>query len=149
MSAPTQQALVRSALWRGAIAAALVPTTLVMLLVALDVWMGTVAAPFLAFPGNLLLAALYAVVAVRAFLLARHGAQTERGAFADRALVLASLVVGGMMLVLPAITELGEPGGIVVAIYALVTTAVLVVLGRANWKTPSAQGRLDAHDPVI
>lgn len=136
VSDPVQRAITRSALWRGVIAAVLVPITLVILLVALDVWRASVGAAFLALPGNLLLA----VVAIRAFLLARRGAQTERGASTDRALVLVCLVVGGFMLVLPALTALGAPGGIAVAIYAVAITAVLVVLCRSNWRTPSFRG---------
>ncbi|MBD8217639.1 hypothetical protein IFU40_03215 [Microbacterium sp. CFBP 13617] len=149
VSDPVQRAITRSALRRGVIAAVLVPVTLVILLVALDVWRASVGAAFLALPGNLLLAVLFAVVAIRAFLLARRGAQTERGASTDRALVLVCLVVGGFMLVLPALTALGAPGGIAVAIYAVAITAVLVVLCRSNWRTPSSGAPLAAHGPVI
>lgn len=139
----------RAALWRGVIAVVLMPVTLVMLLVALDVWVASVGAAFLALPGNLLVAVLFAVVAARSFVLARRGAQTERGAFIDRALVLVSLLVGGFMLVLPACTVLGDPGGAAVAIYAVVITAVLVVLCRSNWRTPSSSAPLASHGPLI
>ncbi|MCM3503259.1 hypothetical protein M3667_15410 [Microbacterium sp. P26] len=151
MSADVHQATVRSALWRGIIAALLVPIALVMLLVALDVWVASVAAPFLALPGNLVVAALFAIVAVRSFVLARRGAQTERGASMDRVLVLVSLLVGGFMLVLPALTVLGAPGGVAVAIYAVAITAILVVLCRSNWRTPaSGSGSpLASHRPLI
>jgi hypothetical protein len=63
--------------------------------------------------------------------------------------VLVCLVVGGFMLVLPALTALGAPGGIAVAIYAVAITAVLVVLCRSNWRTPSSGAPLAAHGPVI
>ncbi|MDR6689348.1 putative membrane protein [Microbacterium sp. 1154] len=142
-------AIARSALWRGIIAAVLVAITLVMLLVALDVWVGSIGAAFLALPGNLLVTVLFAVVAARSFVLARRGAQTERGASIDRALVLVSLIVGGFMLVLPACTVLGDPGGIAVAIYAVVITAILVVLCRSNWRTPSSSAPLASHGPLI
>ncbi|WP_150955089.1 hypothetical protein [Microbacterium testaceum] len=144
-----KSAITRSALWRGVVAAVLVPTTLVMLLVALDVWVASVGAAFIALPGNLIVAVLFAVVAIRSFLLARRGAQTERGASIDRALVLVSLLVGGFMLVFPACTVLGAPGGIAVAIYAVAITAILVVLCRSNWRTPSASTPLAAHGPLI
>lgn len=149
MSAGVKTAIARSALWRGIIAAVLVPITLVMLLVALDVWVGSVGAAFLALPGNLLVAVLFAVVAARSFVLARRGAQTERGASIDRALVLVSLIVGGFMLVLPACTVLSAPGGTAVAIYAVAITAILVVLCRSNWRTPSSSAPLASHGPLI
>lgn len=149
MSADVRTAIARSALWRGIVAAVLVPITLVMLLVALDVWVASVGAAFLALPGNLLVAVLFAVVAVRSFVLARRGAQTERGASIDRALVLVSLIIGGFMLVLPACTVLADPGGTAVAIYAVVITAILVVLCRSNWRTPSSSAPLASHGPLI
>lgn len=149
MSADVKTAIARSALWRGIIAAVLVPINLLMLLVALDVWVGSIGAAFLALPGNLLVTVLFAVVAARSFILARRGAQTERGASIDRALVLVSLIVGGFMLVLPACTVLGDPGGIAVAIYAVVITAILVVLCRSNWRTPSSSAPLASHGPLI
>jgi len=139
----------RAAAWRGVIAAVLVPVTFVMLLVALDVWVASAGAAFVALPGNLFLTALFAIVAVRSFLLARRGAQTERGASFDRALVLVSMLVGGFMLVLPALTAIAAPGGVAVTIYAVVITAILVVLCRSNWKTPSTAAPLAAHGPII
>lgn len=135
-------------LMRGLVAGIMVPTTLVLLLVALDVWVASVGAPFLALPGNLLIAVLFAVVAARSFVLARRGAQTERGASFDRALVLISLLVGGFMLVLPAFTVVGASGGVAVAIYAVAITAILVVLCRSNWRTPSS-APLISHRPFI
>ncbi|MFJ4159827.1 hypothetical protein [Microbacterium testaceum] len=139
----------RGTLVGGLIAAILVPTALVMLLVTLDVWVASVGAPFLALPGNLLVAVLFVVVAVRSFVLARRGAQTERGASFDRALVLVSLLVGGFMLALPAFTVVSAPGGVAVAIYAVAITAILVVLCRSNWRTPVSGSPLASHQPLI
>lgn len=47
------------------------------------------------------------------------------------------------------LVALGAPGGIAVAIYAVAITAVLVVLCRSNWRTPSSGAPLAAHGPVI
>ena len=131
---------------RGVIATLLCLTSVVGLLVTLDLWTQTVAPALLSLPSNIFLASCFAVAAGRSFALARRGGHTEVSAAGDRVIALVGLIVVFVM-VFSATTVASADGWLGLVLYAVTLGAALETLLILNWKARPLAGDLASQRP--
>ena len=112
-----------------------------------SLWAST-AVPGFALASNAALTATFGLIAARAWRIAANGGHTARSATIDRLIAALSAIVV-WALTFSAMLALETSAWPILLVYAIGMSSVLLTLSVRNWKAPSIDGALAAHQPLF